>query len=220
MKVAKNVIINNIELHYQPSRIHHSPPRNRQNFRDSKNSKIWQIWQRYFRYDHRVFWLRWKLTNDISNSLYLDKFPILHRYTILMLFYILHSSFRFGRTVFWSKWITLTMLFTRTLNTMTNSRKCNVFSLGASKFDQKPIFFLQNGLILPTSEALGVKTVCPRELITKYKVIYNVSFKNHQIWPDSVLIWIKVFRNDVMNKFEFRNKLSKIHSFHSKSLWS
>ena len=64
------------------------------------------------------------------------------------------------------------MLFTTTLNTMTNSRRCTVFSLGASKVDQK-MFFL-NAWISPTSEALRVKTVYPRELIIKFKVAYNV----------------------------------------------
>ena len=33
-----------------------------------------------------------------------------------------------------------TMLFTTTLNKMTNSRKFTVFNLGASKVDQKTIF--------------------------------------------------------------------------------
>ena len=52
------------------------------------------------------------------------------------------------------------MLFTTTLNNMTNSRRCTVFSLGASKVDQISNFSV-NDWILPTSEALGVKTVCP-----------------------------------------------------------
>ena len=30
--------------------------------------------------------------------------------------------------------------------------------------------------MLPTSEALGVKTVDPREFITQFKVVYNVDF--------------------------------------------
>ena len=40
IKVVRNVILNNIDLHDQPSRMHRSPPRSRQNFPDSKNSKI------------------------------------------------------------------------------------------------------------------------------------------------------------------------------------
>ena len=35
-----------------------------------------------------------------------------------------------------------------------------------------------NGRILPTPEALGVKTVYPRELIMKFKVAYNVVSNN------------------------------------------
>ena len=42
--------------------------------------------------------------------------------------------------MFWSKWMISTMLFTTTLNIMTNSRRCIGFSLGASKVDQKTIF--------------------------------------------------------------------------------
>ena len=60
---------------------------------------------------------------------------------------------------------------------MINSRKYTVFSLGASKVDQKTIC-LQNGGILPTSEALEVKIVYPRELIIKFKVLYNVISDN------------------------------------------
>ena len=73
---------------------------------------------------------------------------------------ILPSAFRLERTVFLSKWMMSTMLFTTTLNKMTNSQICTVFSLGASKVYQKR-FFLQNGWILPSSEALGMKTVYP-----------------------------------------------------------
>ena len=40
IKVVRNVISNNIDIYDQPSRIHRSPPRSRQNFPDSKNSKI------------------------------------------------------------------------------------------------------------------------------------------------------------------------------------
>ena len=40
------------------------------------------------------------------------------------------------------------------------------------------------------------------------------------IWPDSVLIEIKVVRNYIMNNFKHYDQLSRIHSFHSKSLWS
>ena len=32
--------------------------------------------------------------------------------------------------------------------------------------------------MLPTSEALRVKTVYPRELIMKFKIVYNVVFDN------------------------------------------
>jgi len=36
--------------------------------------------------------------------------------------------------------------------------------------------------------------------------------------PYSVLVEIKVVRNDVINNFELHDKLSRIYSFHSKSL--
>ena len=43
-----------------------------------------------------------------------------------------------------------------------------------------------------------------------------------RIWQDSVIIEMKVARNDVMNSFKLCNELSKssIHSFHFESLWS
>ena len=43
MKVVKNVILNKIDLHDQPFRMHRSPPRSRQNFPDSKNAKILNV---------------------------------------------------------------------------------------------------------------------------------------------------------------------------------
>ena len=39
-KVVRNFILNNIDFHNQPQRMHHSSPRSRQIFPDSKNSKI------------------------------------------------------------------------------------------------------------------------------------------------------------------------------------
>ena len=39
-------------------------------------------------------------------------------------------------------------------------------------------YTLIDTLILPTSETLGVKTVYPRELVMKFKVIYNVVSNN------------------------------------------
>ena len=39
-------------------------------------------------------------------------------------------------------------------------------------------FFLQNGWILPTLEALEVKTAYPKKFITKLKVVYNVFSDN------------------------------------------
>ena len=44
LRVVRNVILNNIGFHDQPSRMHRSPPRSRQNFPDSYNSKILHIW--------------------------------------------------------------------------------------------------------------------------------------------------------------------------------
>ena len=55
IKVIRNVVLNNIDLHNKSSRMHRSPPRSRQKISDSKNSNIWQIWYRYFRFNHRVF---------------------------------------------------------------------------------------------------------------------------------------------------------------------
>ena len=57
---------------------------------------------------------------------------------------------------------------------MTNSPRYTTFSLRASKVHQKTIFSLQNDWILPTSEALEVKTVNSRELIMIFNVVYNV----------------------------------------------
>ena len=36
IKVVRNVILNNIDIHDQPSRMHRSPPRSRQNFQIRK----------------------------------------------------------------------------------------------------------------------------------------------------------------------------------------
>ena len=41
-----------------------------------------------------------------------------------------------------------------------------------------------------------------------------------QIWPDSVLIEMNDVNNVIYNNFELHDELSRIHSFHSKSLWS
>ena len=89
----------------------------------------------------------------------------------------LTSDFRFDWTVFWLKWMMSTMLFRTTLNNITNSRKCTVFSLGAAKVDQKR-FFLQNGWIFPTLEALWRKTVYPRDFDTNFKIVHNVVYDN------------------------------------------
>ena len=48
-------------------------------------------------------------------------------------------------------------------------------------------FFLQNGWILSTSEALGLKTVYPREFITNFKVVLNVIFDN--FYSDQNTVW-------------------------------
>ena len=54
------------------------------------------------------------------------------------------------------------------------------------------------------------------------KVVQTHKFDNFldliQFLPDSVLIEIKVISNDNMNNFKIGNKLSRIHSFHSKRL--
>ena len=88
-----------------------------------------------------------------------------------------YSYFIFDRAQFWSKRMISTMLFTTNLNTMTNSRRCNVFSLRASKIDQKIILSVK-WLNFATSEDLGVKIVYPREFIMKFKVVHNVVSDN------------------------------------------
>ena len=84
------------------------------------------------------------------------------------------------------------ILFKTTLNSLTNSQRCTVFCLRASKVDQKTNF-LQNGWISLSSEALGVKTVYIRELIMEFKVVHIVVSDNFysiielydQIWQNS-----------------------------------
>ena len=72
---------------------------------------------------------------------------------------IWHSSFRFDRTMFSSKWMMWTMLFTTTLNTMTNSWICTVFSLGASKFESRCSF-------IATLTKLYIVKTTPKPVIT------------------------------------------------------
>jgi len=66
---------------------------------------------------------------------------------------------------------------------------CTVFPPGASKVDQTPKFDDFSNLI----------KVFPKT-------------------PYSVLVGIKLVRNYVLNNFKLHSQLSKIHSFHSKSL--
>ena len=115
----------------------------------------------------------------------------------LMIFWIWNSYFQWHRTVFWSKLIMSTMLITTTLNIMMNSWRCTVFILGASKVDQTTIF-LWNGWILPTSEYLEVKTVYPRDLIMKFKVVHNVvsdnfNFDHKTVGSNLTEVFFKVF---------------------------
>ena len=70
------------------------------------------------------------------------------------------------------------MLFTTTLNNMTNSRRCTVFSLGSSKVDQKTILSQKMAEFLKTSEAHGMKTVYPTEFIILFKVVHIVVSDN------------------------------------------
>ena len=79
IKVVRNLILNNINIHDQLSRMHCSPPRSRQKISDLKNTRIRQIRHRYFSYDHSVLVEIKDIRNDISNNLYLhDKLPIVH----------------------------------------------------------------------------------------------------------------------------------------------
>ena len=81
--------------------------------------------------------------------------PKLTKLTNLMIFKILHSYFRFDRTLFWLKLIMLQMLFTTTLNIMTNSRRYTIFSVGASKVDQKNNFFFKIRVFLLIGQIWG-----------------------------------------------------------------
>ena len=65
------------------------------------------------------------------------------------------------------------MLFT-TLKIETNSRRCTVFYVGASKVNQKNICFCKMSEFCQFQRVLGVKTVYHRELIMKVKVVHNV----------------------------------------------
>ena len=66
---------------------------------------------------------------------------------------------------------------------------CTVFPPGASKVDQNPKFY----------DFLNLIQIFPKT-------------------PYSVSVAIKLFRNYVMNIFKLDSQLSKIHSFHSKSI--
>ena len=71
-----------------------------------------------------------------------------------------------------------TILVATTLNNMTNSRRCTVFSLGSSKVDQKTILYQKRAEFLKTSEAHRMKTVYPREFIILLKVVHIVVSDN------------------------------------------
>ena len=77
IKDVRNFILNNIDDHDQPSRMHRSPPRSPK-FPDSKNSKIDKShW--YFRFYYSVLVEIKVVRNGILNNLYPDdKLPILN----------------------------------------------------------------------------------------------------------------------------------------------
>ena len=62
---------------------------------------------------------------------------------------------------------------------------------------QKTIFFLQNVWILPTSEALEVKTMYTREFITQFKGVHNVISGNFHFDNNTVLSNLKKTVSDL-----------------------
>ena len=70
-----------------------------------------------------------------------------------------------------------TMLFITTLKNMTNSRRCTVFFLGTSKFDQKTIFSAK-WLNFANFRYSWSENCVFKELINKFKVVYNVVSDN------------------------------------------
>ena len=67
-------------------------------------------------------------------------------------------------------------------------------------------------------------TVLPPEASKVYQIRKFYDFFDltqfFQIRQKSVLIKINYVKINVINNFELRDELSRIHSFHSKSLWS
>jgi len=59
----------------------------------------------------------------------------------------------------------------------------------------------------------------PKFIKLTYLMILNL-IQLVPITPYTVLVEIKVVRNNVINNFELHDQLPRIHSFHSKSLWS
>jgi len=67
MKVVRNIILNNIDINGQPSRMHRSSSRSRQKIlkfeKIQKKDKSDQ--RKYFTFDHRMFWSKPKLSEMV-----------------------------------------------------------------------------------------------------------------------------------------------------------
>ena len=75
---------------------------------------------------------------------------------------------------------------------------CTVFSLGASKNDQKTIISAK-WLNFANLETLGVNTLYPRELMMKFKVVYNVVSDNFYFDQNTVRCLWKITVSDLKN---------------------
>ena len=73
IKVVRNVILNNIDLNDQPSRMHSSSSRSRQTVSNSKKiqRKDKSDREKYFRFDHRVFWSKQMLSEIVFQTTYI-----------------------------------------------------------------------------------------------------------------------------------------------------
>ena len=96
-KSCQKFNLNNIDIQDQPSRMHRSPPRSRQNFPDSKNSKIWEIWQIFQIWSYSVLIeIKVVRNNILSNMFRFEKIQRKDNFDR-------QKYFRFDHIVFWSK---------------------------------------------------------------------------------------------------------------------
>ena len=118
-----------------------------------KNSANIFFLHRYFRFDHRVFWSKWKLSEMIFLTTYLfiinllistvlspgaSKVDQTHKFRFYTIF------FKFDRAVFWSKWKLSEMTLWKTLNFVMNSLEYTVFTPWASEVAKFSHFYSKN----------------------------------------------------------------------------